>query len=39
MEKLIISQIYFQNLGLTGEEMKVLQVIAGDRAPSNGTKQ
>jgi hypothetical protein len=39
MQKLAFNQIYFENLGLTGEEFEFLQVLAGIHAPSNGRKK
>lgn len=39
MQKLAFNQIYFENLGLSEEELEFLQMIAGVRAPSSGRKQ
>jgi len=39
MQKLAFNQIYFENLGLAGEELEFLQLIAGIRAPSDGNKR
>lgn len=39
MQKLAFNQIYFENLGLTMEELEFLQVITGVRAPSDGRKK
>lgn len=39
MQKLAFNQIYFENLGLTVEELEFLQVISGIRAPSDGKKK
>ncbi|MEW6605267.1 MAG: hypothetical protein AB1351_11360, partial [Thermoproteota archaeon] len=39
LQKFTFNQIYFENLGLSGEEMEFLQMIAGVRAPSNGRKK
>lgn len=38
LQKLAFNQIYFDNLGLSEEELKFLQVIAGVRAPLGGRK-
>jgi len=38
MQKLAFNQIYFENLGLTGEEMEFLQMLAGIRASPDGRK-
>lgn len=39
MQKFMFNQIYFENLGLTGEEVEFLQMITGVRAPSDGRKK
>lgn len=39
MQKLAFNQIYFENLGLTVEELEFLQAITGVRAPSDGRKR
>jgi hypothetical protein len=39
MQKLVFNQIYFENLGLTREEVEFLQMIAFIRVPSDGRKQ
>jgi hypothetical protein len=39
MQKMAFNQIYFENLGLTGEELEFLQAITGVRAPSDGRKR
>jgi hypothetical protein len=39
MQKLAFNQVYFENLGLAGEELEFLQMIAGIRAPSDGNKR
>jgi hypothetical protein len=39
MQKLAFNQMYFENLGLTGEELEFLQMMAGVRPPSDGRKQ
>lgn len=39
MQKLAFNQIYFENLGLTEEELEFLQTIAYTRAPSDGRKK
>lgn len=39
MQKLAFNQIYFENLGLTGEELEFLQMITGVRSPSDGRKK
>lgn len=39
LQKILFNQVYFENLGLTGEELEFLQTIAGVRAPSDGRKK
>ncbi len=39
LQKLTFNQIYFENLGLTEEELEFLQTVAGIRAPSDGRKR
>jgi hypothetical protein len=39
MQKLAFNQFYFENLGLTGEEMEFLHMISGIRAPPDGRKK
>jgi hypothetical protein len=39
MQKLAFNQIYFENLGLTGEEMEFLQMLAGIKTPADGRKK
>ena len=39
MQKLAFNQIYFENLGLTPEEMEFLHMLIGVRAPSDGRKK
>lgn len=38
MQKLAFNQVYFENLGLTYEELEFLQMIGGIRAPSDENK-
>jgi hypothetical protein len=39
MQKLAFNQVYFENLGLTGEELEFLQMMADVRAPSDGRRK
>jgi hypothetical protein len=39
MQKLAFNQVYFENLGLTSEEMEFLEMITEIRAPSDGRKK
>jgi hypothetical protein len=39
MQKLAFNQIYYENLGLTDEEMEFLEMIIGVRAPSDNRKK
>jgi len=39
MQKVAFNQIYFENLGLTEEELEFLQILADVRAPSAGRKR
>lgn len=39
LQKFAFNQIYFENLGLTEEELEFLQVIANVRAPPDGRKK
>jgi hypothetical protein len=39
IQKLAFNQIYFENLGLTEEELEFLQTITGVRTPSGGRKR
>ncbi|HEX7032403.1 MAG TPA: hypothetical protein VF172_05330 [Nitrososphaera sp.] len=39
MQKLTFNQTYYENLGLTNEEMEFLQMIVGVRPPSDGRKK
>jgi hypothetical protein len=39
LQKIIFNQIYFENLGMTEQELEFLQMIAGIRPPSDQRKQ
>src|SRR5215211_2109271 len=39
VQKIIFNQIYFENLGMTEQELEFLQIIAGIRPPSNQRKK
>ena len=39
MQKLVFNQVYFENLGLTREEMEFMQMITGLRAPQDGSRR